>query len=590
MPTVIVSPTTARDEFASPMDVESDEICWICLDEMKAGQALISPCKCPRKVHPQCMARWQLQQAGRAEETHCRFCNSALDDWKDSLTPDVLKPEVDRVQPIMVVYFEGEIHRIPVRQGDAGLSDFTSRIRELFQLPTEVDISLTFGCKEPMSGHHLKLEGMGAFDAAVHCASVAAAERQHKAGQRAVGQGGAGEGDFGSEDDEDGPDLLQSTLASTPHANVFPAPTMRSRSTPRPQRPQPPPTVVRVPTPTISRYMAPARRVNAGPVRHLGSSPAPAPSTPGGGPVPSCRTPSHAGRAPRALGAPQPQGRQSESIGVTQFPYAEGFSLWALPMPGEMPWETPVGPQREQHRRQISTPECSAQGEDVVEMPETPTTSARQSRTNLLEPLVKTEAALIELPPMPQPDLPTPREANDWPSWTPSEHMNTWAAELESRGLLQPNCRCVPPMGVMQGGVRRHRRTSSRNQASFTQSEVSGPTVQGNGIEEAVRSLGVQGCGESTEVRLHAESCPSEQSSAPSLSNCSSAPFQGSLSSLDLVLSAPDHLAAVSKLGDRACVTKEHVGVVTPVRDTPPARKHGRPRAMQKLLLGFLGL
>jgi hypothetical protein len=31
-----------------------------------------------------------------------------------------------------------------------------------------------------MSGQHLKLEGIGAFDAAVHCASVAAADRQHK--------------------------------------------------------------------------------------------------------------------------------------------------------------------------------------------------------------------------------------------------------------------------------------------------------------------------------------------------------------------------------------------------------------------------
>lgn len=52
--------------------------------------------------------------------------------------------------------------------------------RELFRLPEDVDISLTFGCKEPMSGSHLKLEGMGAFDAAVHCASVAAADRQQK--------------------------------------------------------------------------------------------------------------------------------------------------------------------------------------------------------------------------------------------------------------------------------------------------------------------------------------------------------------------------------------------------------------------------
>jgi hypothetical protein len=41
----------------------------------------------------------------------CRFCNSTLADWKASLTPDPLKPEVQNVQPIMVVYFEGEIHR-----------------------------------------------------------------------------------------------------------------------------------------------------------------------------------------------------------------------------------------------------------------------------------------------------------------------------------------------------------------------------------------------------------------------------------------------------------------------------------------------
>lgn len=40
-----------------------------------------------------------------------RFCNHTLTDWKASLTPESLKPEVKKVQPIMVVYFEGEIHR-----------------------------------------------------------------------------------------------------------------------------------------------------------------------------------------------------------------------------------------------------------------------------------------------------------------------------------------------------------------------------------------------------------------------------------------------------------------------------------------------
>lgn len=133
---------------------DSDDFCWICLDDVSKGQ-LINPCRCPRKVHPTCLARWQLQQAGRAEETQCRcvvaahcrgraarmcirrntystsqshrpqatrvyacvrawsrrFCNSQLADWKASLTPEPLKPEVERVQPIMVVYFEGEIHR-----------------------------------------------------------------------------------------------------------------------------------------------------------------------------------------------------------------------------------------------------------------------------------------------------------------------------------------------------------------------------------------------------------------------------------------------------------------------------------------------
>ncbi|KAL6759150.1 hypothetical protein V8C86DRAFT_1787232, partial [Haematococcus lacustris] len=169
----------------------ADDVCWICLDEAQDNQRLMRPCRCPRSAHPRCLARWQLQQAGRAEETHCsRFCQSPLSDWKASLTPEALKPDVERVQPIMVVYFEGEIHRIPVRQGDEGLHEFTTRIRQLFSLPEDVDISLTFGCKEPMSGQHLKLEGMGAFDAAVHCASVAAAERQLK--MRAGGLRGAG--------------------------------------------------------------------------------------------------------------------------------------------------------------------------------------------------------------------------------------------------------------------------------------------------------------------------------------------------------------------------------------------------------------
>lgn len=96
-----------------PSIQETDEICYICLDDCAAndGTSLMSPCQCPRKVHRQCLARWQLQQAGKAEEKHCRFCLSPLADWKVSLTPEPLKQEVKKANPVMVVYFEGVVHR-----------------------------------------------------------------------------------------------------------------------------------------------------------------------------------------------------------------------------------------------------------------------------------------------------------------------------------------------------------------------------------------------------------------------------------------------------------------------------------------------
>ena len=79
-------------------------------------------------------------------------------------------PHTIRIPPSM--------RRIPVRQGSAGLKEFTDKIRALFHLPEDKGIELSFGCREPMFGVHLQLDRIGAFDAVVHCASVAAAERQ----------------------------------------------------------------------------------------------------------------------------------------------------------------------------------------------------------------------------------------------------------------------------------------------------------------------------------------------------------------------------------------------------------------------------
>ena len=56
--------------------MEEPEVCWICLDGSsgEAGkESMMRPCLCPRRVHAKCLARWQLRQAGRPEEKHCRW-------------------------------------------------------------------------------------------------------------------------------------------------------------------------------------------------------------------------------------------------------------------------------------------------------------------------------------------------------------------------------------------------------------------------------------------------------------------------------------------------------------------------------------
>jgi RING-variant domain len=72
-------PCTRTRPLLAPLSQSSEsesEMCWICLEEAAedGSHTLMSPCRCPRKVHPQCLARWQLQQAGRHEEKFCRYC------------------------------------------------------------------------------------------------------------------------------------------------------------------------------------------------------------------------------------------------------------------------------------------------------------------------------------------------------------------------------------------------------------------------------------------------------------------------------------------------------------------------------------
>ena len=45
---------------------DGPDVCWVCLDGGSEANPLLKLCQCPsRLVHSRCIARWQLQQAGK---------------------------------------------------------------------------------------------------------------------------------------------------------------------------------------------------------------------------------------------------------------------------------------------------------------------------------------------------------------------------------------------------------------------------------------------------------------------------------------------------------------------------------------------
>jgi hypothetical protein len=160
------------------------------------------------------------------EERHCRFCKQQLPDWKNTL-----QNGSKQVTPYMRVSFNGKTHKVAVKPGQDGQKEFAHAIRKLLALPEdqEFDVSASgaasrgggghgtklaaaaaaanpcrlprararsrprcpadtcchslprptppssqviFHCRAPGSGDKLQLQGLCAFDAAVHCASM----------------------------------------------------------------------------------------------------------------------------------------------------------------------------------------------------------------------------------------------------------------------------------------------------------------------------------------------------------------------------------------------------------------------------------
>ncbi|KIY96035.1 hypothetical protein MNEG_11925, partial [Monoraphidium neglectum] len=110
------APASEQEPYSSGGEDEGGPACWICLGGASEAP-LGTPCACPRPVHAQCLARWQLQQAGRPEERRCRFCGDAYGDWREALSAG---PGLLPATPVMAVNVRGRVHKLRVHSGPEG--------------------------------------------------------------------------------------------------------------------------------------------------------------------------------------------------------------------------------------------------------------------------------------------------------------------------------------------------------------------------------------------------------------------------------------------------------------------------------------
>ena len=164
---------------------DSDEVCWICLDSCNSPSkpVVAMPCKCPRRAHRSCLARWQLQSAGTRREKHCEFCDEELPDWKNVLNDEVAAvPGEKKVLTFMRVHYLGFTKTFEVTPGPEGRKKFNQDVKREFGFDHEISFdNMSFMCDEPTADSEdssvMLNGGTDSFDAAVLCSSIAAARQ-----------------------------------------------------------------------------------------------------------------------------------------------------------------------------------------------------------------------------------------------------------------------------------------------------------------------------------------------------------------------------------------------------------------------------
>jgi hypothetical protein len=111
----------------SPSCARQDEACcWICLSgaHEEGHGPLFSPCACPRKLHAECLARYQLRclTAREREARFCRFCAQRLPDWTAAAAVGAAggAPPAGRFA-VVSIHMNGAVHKVGGREGQRGV-------------------------------------------------------------------------------------------------------------------------------------------------------------------------------------------------------------------------------------------------------------------------------------------------------------------------------------------------------------------------------------------------------------------------------------------------------------------------------------
>lgn len=115
--------------------------CWICLGE---DGILHNPCECPRHVHKACLAKWQINNIGREEEDHCRFCLQILPDWRTYF-------EKENASNSQSTYFRVRLNGYDKKLQVAtdGFDSFEQQVREAFNIDERQGFDIVYTCKLP---------------------------------------------------------------------------------------------------------------------------------------------------------------------------------------------------------------------------------------------------------------------------------------------------------------------------------------------------------------------------------------------------------------------------------------------------------